>query len=114
MIRRPPRSTLFPYTTLFRSVAHREPQRDAWPAGVGLDPVSRDHPHDDPAAAAPVRHPGEPAEVLLVQRLLKTMRNGECGMRSCSEGSLASRPPLYIPHSAFRIPHSAFWGGVAG
>src|SRR5256885_16287676 len=23
MIRRPPRSTLFPYTTLFRSVAHR-------------------------------------------------------------------------------------------
>src|SRR5437667_7618953 len=29
MIRRPPRSTLFPYTTLFRSIAHRlvmEPQ----------------------------------------------------------------------------------------
>src|SRR5256885_5315085 len=25
MIRRPPRSTLFPYTTLFRSVAHRAP-----------------------------------------------------------------------------------------
>src|SRR5256885_3439038 len=25
MIRRPPRSTLFPYTTLFRSVTHREP-----------------------------------------------------------------------------------------
>src|SRR5438067_9774392 len=24
MIRRPPRSTLFPYTTLFRSVAHRD------------------------------------------------------------------------------------------
>src|SRR2546422_4349190 len=24
MIRRPPRSTLFPYTTLFRSVLHRE------------------------------------------------------------------------------------------
>src|SRR3712207_7311415 len=27
MIRRPPRSTLFPYTTLFRSVALREPHR---------------------------------------------------------------------------------------
>src|SRR5256885_15275341 len=26
MIRRPPRSTLFPYTTLFRSAASREPQ----------------------------------------------------------------------------------------
>src|SRR5258708_21816559 len=27
MIRRPPRSTLFPYTTLFRSVAGRRPAR---------------------------------------------------------------------------------------
>src|SRR2546430_7525076 len=26
MIRRPPRSTLFPYTTLFRSVVHRGPR----------------------------------------------------------------------------------------
>src|SRR5256886_4009678 len=28
MIRRPPRSTLFPYTTLFRSVVHRGFQRE--------------------------------------------------------------------------------------
>src|SRR2546427_5567049 len=28
MIRRPPRSTLFPYTTLFRSRARARPQRD--------------------------------------------------------------------------------------
>src|SRR3989441_9541356 len=40
MIRRPPRSTLFPYTTLFRS--HRRAQRPRlpgprhWPAGPGL------------------------------------------------------------------------------
>src|SRR3712207_9425241 len=27
MIRRPPRSTLFPYTTLFRSRAHRPPRQ---------------------------------------------------------------------------------------
>src|SRR2546430_7773680 len=27
MIRRPPRSTLFPYTTLFRSLAHPRPPR---------------------------------------------------------------------------------------
>src|SRR2546422_7435040 len=33
MIRRPPRSTLFPYTTLFRSVVQREPHRAA-PVGV--------------------------------------------------------------------------------
>src|SRR3712207_8839496 len=40
MIRRPPRSTLFPYTTLFRSgVAHRErvQRSDRRPAPVGVD-----------------------------------------------------------------------------
>src|ERR1043165_4371955 len=38
MIRRPPRSTLFPYTTLFRSrAAHRRPRRHR-------DPVRRDEP----------------------------------------------------------------------
>src|SRR5689334_24619234 len=29
MLRRSPRSTLFPYTTLFRSAAHRRGERDA-------------------------------------------------------------------------------------
>src|SRR3712207_7236476 len=33
MIRRPPRSTLFPYTTLFRSAALRVGEQD-WAAGV--------------------------------------------------------------------------------
>src|SRR3712207_7769926 len=43
MIRRPPRSTLFPYTTLFRS--DREEQRD--PAeGQQLDQADRHHVHD--------------------------------------------------------------------
>src|SRR5438034_8463832 len=35
MIRRPPRSTLFPYTTLFRSLGHAHDQRAA------TDPVPR-------------------------------------------------------------------------
>src|SRR5687768_18251616 len=30
MIRRPPRSTLFPYTTLFRSTDSRDPRRTEW------------------------------------------------------------------------------------
>src|SRR2546422_3835251 len=30
MIRRPPRSTLFPYTTLFRSPSGGEPRRACW------------------------------------------------------------------------------------
>src|SRR5204863_2538642 len=32
MIRRPPRSTLFPYTTLFRSWARRLKKEPKWPA----------------------------------------------------------------------------------
>src|SRR6266581_4499874 len=35
MIRRPPRSTLFPYTTLFRSRMWNGAET-AWPAGAGL------------------------------------------------------------------------------
>src|SRR5256885_2464501 len=34
MIRRPPRSTLFPYTTLFRSVRHAQVQAGAVGAGA--------------------------------------------------------------------------------
>src|SRR5260370_14898889 len=47
MIRRPPRSTLFPYTTLFRSL-HRDGARppgvlDAGPLRVGGVPRSEEH-----------------------------------------------------------------------
>src|SRR5260221_3385998 len=44
MIRRPPRSTLFPYTTLFRSVQHQE----RWHPGYALklgDLVQRSEEH---------------------------------------------------------------------
>src|SRR5256885_10793120 len=53
MIRRPPRSTLFPYTTLFRSrhgaVGGDDPQHDERPRGEGV-PVPPAHlrgPHPD-------------------------------------------------------------------
>src|SRR5438552_12859881 len=49
MIRRPPRSTLFPYTTLFRS---DEPARDDVEP-VPLRPVDA---RDDPERAEPHRH----------------------------------------------------------
>src|SRR2546429_7012395 len=38
MIRRPPRSTLFPYTTLFRSMLHRWDNRIFTPVRVFLGP----------------------------------------------------------------------------
>src|SRR5260221_6682736 len=41
MIRRPPRSTLFPYTTLFRSLAFAD--RERW----GADPRTVDPPFDE-------------------------------------------------------------------
>src|SRR2546422_2298152 len=47
MIRRPPRSTLFPYTTLFRSLFHLP----VAPKNLGM--MCRDfHRHDDPADLA--------------------------------------------------------------
>src|SRR2546425_7228066 len=41
MIRRPPRSTLFPYTTLFRSHRPHEPQEDGEPDDAGFHQGSR-------------------------------------------------------------------------
>src|SRR2546427_12491473 len=56
MIRRPPRSTLFPYTTLFRS--DREPLQPGQGAlaPAQLDAVPRRH---HPSAACPPRRPPE-------------------------------------------------------
>src|SRR3712207_7413023 len=51
MIRRPPRSTLFPYTTLFRSRAARRPVR-------GQDPRQRARVHRQAVSALPARGPG--------------------------------------------------------
>src|SRR3712207_8701227 len=41
MIRRPPRSTLFPYTTLFRSSGEQVIGTRKWPERFGWDPLSR-------------------------------------------------------------------------
>src|SRR2546423_10515874 len=62
MIRRPPRSTLFPYTTLFRSVAER---RDVDPAPVqGFDRLDRGlhRPGLDGPADVAARRPGRQAQ----------------------------------------------------
>src|SRR5256886_17204264 len=99
MIRRPPRSTLFPYTTLFRSLAlrevpfHREiahPRRERAPR----HPVRREGARDDGTGerqrGREVR--AEVARVLHVQRLLRKRDQGsypprhvEIGRASCRE-----------------------------
>src|SRR3712207_7242308 len=56
MIRRPPRSTLFPYTTLFRSqVRRRVPGVDVAQPPRG-DVELGEHPGDERAAGEGVRH----------------------------------------------------------
>src|SRR2546430_11463723 len=51
MIRRPPRSTLFPYTTLFRSHCGAEPPRDPAPPGLVPTVGGRDRAPTADAAA---------------------------------------------------------------
>src|SRR3712207_8729751 len=63
MIRRPPRSTLFPYTTLFRS-AHRAPRLRL---GVGLGPQHARR-HEDAAV-------GDGREDGAVDRVVREVRD---------------------------------------
>src|SRR5688572_32369011 len=56
MIRRPPRSTLFPYTTLFRSAQaslHAGPWRHAHPVGNPIVLATARAEHGTPLAARP-------------------------------------------------------------
>src|SRR3712207_7070660 len=46
MIRRPPRSTLFPYTTLFRSDGDGDGLPNATEVGIGSDPDAQDSNND--------------------------------------------------------------------
>src|SRR3712207_8347551 len=63
MIRRPPRSTLFPYTTLFRSGLHRRRLAPVLPAGLRPDERARLHAVAQAAAGLPGPAPGQPERV---------------------------------------------------
>src|SRR5258707_6637304 len=85
MIRRPPRSTLFPYTTLFRSPGidrHTEQSlevADAAPgrflvAGVGLDPPPPGRgPRDRESTRLKSRHPHNSYSVFFFEKKKKTV-----------------------------------------
>src|SRR5256885_12815619 len=95
MIRRPPRSTLFPYTTLFRSVRHRGRARlgahFAWGGGgVGR----RDHPRrsarDRKSTRPNSSHPG------ISYALFRFKKKNTLAARSNTSRRRAS-PPLAEP-----------------
>src|SRR3712207_7378063 len=62
MIRRPPRSTLFPYTTLFRSPRPRHPARAARGGRRALPPLRRGQPDQRPEQGADRRGRGRRSE----------------------------------------------------
>src|SRR5258708_26350579 len=82
MIRRPPRSTLFPYTTLFRSVS------GTIPASSTRSPGSSSFPSSSPAASRSEEHTSElQSPDHLVCRLLlekKKINETRCSPNQCT------------------------------
>src|SRR2546425_10706163 len=85
MIRRPPRSTLFPYTTLFRSPVLQSAShvRNAGPLVAG---------DDDQAIQVPVQHG---AERDLAALGVHENVAGDLGDRGGNDGLVAAREPGY-------------------
>src|SRR5688572_32092340 len=84
MIRRPPRSTLFPYTTLFRS---KESQRAAPSAPVKMAPTPR-----EPVASAPKAAPEPPPQPWAAQPKKNTeVRSEEHTSELQSQSNLVCR-----------------------
>src|ERR1035437_4283378 len=83
MIRRPPRSTLFPYTTLFRSVA----KSDTTEMEQAADAFAQKYPNSD-------------LRVVLYNNLMNTYRNGGATDRAIAAGrkSLAIDPTDPVPN----------------
>src|SRR2546427_4889179 len=93
MIRRPPRSTLFPYTTLFRSHARHD-------SGGGPDGRW----HGDHARLVPAEHP-EPAG-----KRLMPLRSGPDGARLAGElfASGTDRKSTRLNSSHSQISYAVF------
>src|SRR5437762_5404797 len=87
MIRRPPRSTLFPYTTLFRS--SRKPDGKGWSGNrsVGSRGASRGR----AALATPRRHP-----ILDQLRCLDRLAREHRGAARSEEHTSELQSPMYL------------------
>src|SRR2546427_7911489 len=82
MIRRPPRSTLFPYTTLFRSLPEESPRPDRH---LGLDDVPPCRPR------VPLGVEERQEAVLLVRRQMSPERSEEHTSELQSQSNLVCR-----------------------
>src|SRR5258708_30805834 len=98
MIRRPPRSTLFPYTTLFRSCRENAPMADRQPArGRGLlsmltttAPRSEEH-------TSELQSPDHlVCRLLLEKKKKKKQRRKKKGKESTTARRRSSRAPLSL------------------
>src|SRR2546426_10049935 len=106
MIRRPPRSTLFPYTTLFRSPRLRldQPPGGGGAACGGNDAAGATG--GGAARSAPAIHKRKDA-VAGMKCGMPNQPNAECGIRNAEcTGEVVRRANLHC-NSAFRIPNSA-------
>src|SRR2546425_5814332 len=87
MIRRPPRSTLFPYTTLFRSVEGDVDEADAVRVRARVDAVASAAPNCDGGAAQPrsEEHTSELQSLayLVCRLLLEKKKNQNAHRNSC-------------------------------
>src|SRR3712207_6978734 len=102
MIRRPPRSTLFPYTTLFRSTAGPTPTLRGRPSAAETPTPARSGPAWPVRCEAPGRRPAAPrseehtselqSRQYLVCRLLLEKKNRQ-------------QPPTLRPPYHALIPH---------
>src|SRR5438309_5065372 len=102
MIRRPPRSTLFPYTTLFRSTRSRRSSSPAdrttskrWPAAYSpFGPSSRSEEHTSELQS----------QFHLVCRLLLEKKKKQLPARSSHLTTHSTCPPCYsLPRSFVRF-----------
>src|SRR3712207_7728611 len=79
MIRRPPRSTLFPYTTLFRSASARSPGQGEVERGAAAGRPLRPHVAAVSLHNPPYRHESDPGalELLLAVQALERPKRSE-------------------------------------
>src|SRR3712207_8931941 len=94
MIRRPPRSTLFPYTTLFRSAHAQDPAARQRGAPVAAQ-------HDDDAAEAAAGRLVHPAVHVGPRRLVPRLRPGLRELRRDRKSTRLNSSHANISYAVF-------------